>query len=199
MLFKFPLLVPKGTRLTVTQPFGKTSLNLEPEGPRGEQHFHYGVDVVRDSVIQTFGTPIVCPFPRAKIVAYQFDQPMGDTTNFIKIEYVAPDGVSHKMVAAHISEIVFRGNYVEGDVIAYVGNAGLVQPKPTPTNPWGGAHSHLGAQLNGQWVDPLTIFNLNDPFIGGGDDLNKDLPAVRWAIGELTKLLTALQSKYKKN
>ncbi len=195
MWYKFPLKIPKGTRLTITQRFGKSTLPVEPEGPNGEENFHYGLDVVRENNIKTFGTPIVCPFPGAKLIGYAFDTPMSKSTNFIKLEYKSPAGFTYRMVAAHISEIVFRSSYEEGDVIAYVGNAGMVQPKPTPATPWNGAHLHLGLQVNGRWVDPLDIFDIEEPYEGESDDVNKDIPAIRWAVDELTKLLAALQAK----
>ena len=42
----------------------------------------------------------------------------------------------------------------QGQQIMNVGNTGNVQPRPTPSNPKGGAHLHFEIRINGVRVNP---------------------------------------------
>jgi hypothetical protein len=61
MKFPLPIQAPAASAITVTQPFGVTSNTLEPEGPNGEPHSHYGLDIVCGDDPATFRTELRCP------------------------------------------------------------------------------------------------------------------------------------------
>ena len=81
-----------------------------------------------------------------------------------------------------------KKRFKQGEVIGFIGNNGAVTPKPTPSNPFFGSHLHLGlgvknpGEMNFTMVDPSTIFDINDPYIGS-DDPTKDHPVYQWASG----------------
>lgn len=192
MMFKAPYKVPSRDRIRIGRGFGPTSEPMDPVGPDGEAHFHYGVDIVFGDARQTYGVPLVLPFPSAKLVAYQSPANPDTTTSFATFRWKSPEGDTYDMTLAHVSEIVFMAPYAFGDEIAFVGNAGKVWPKPDIAHPWDGAHLHLGLKKNGTWVDPKRHFDLFNAFIGPADEPQKDVPAVVWMIEKVRALLAKL-------
>ena len=86
----------------------------------------------------------------------------------------------------------------EGAIVAYMGNSGLVSPKPTPEEPYEGSHLHLmlreyhvinntkvlqnsnnGVQGN---IDPMSRFSIEDVEVGLDTGIEKDLPPLLWAF-----------------
>jgi len=190
--FSFPVLLPPGIEATVTQPFGVTANTIEPPGQHGEAHFHYGDDVVFGTDIETYGTPIVCPFHDARLTAYAEPSGSYTVTPFIRLDGYGASGNHYEATFAHVSSIFFRPSYNEGDIIGTVGNYGLVLPKPTPGAPFAGSHLHLGLQLNGQWVDPLQYFDITKPYIGAPHDPASDIPRLVWAIQQIESQLSKM-------
>ncbi len=192
--FKFPLALPVGRSLTLTQPFGRTENTLEPVGPNGEPHFHYGIDVVDGSGAEMFGTPIVCPLTNPVLTAYMLPPGTPNATPFIELSGKGASGNHYKIVLAHMAAAFFRGTYNEGDVVALVGNRGLVNPPPTPQDPYAGTHLHLGLQVNGVWSDPFEYFDIATPYDMAGTDTDSGQPRLVYAISMLKSQLTDLQA-----
>lgn len=180
--FHFPLRIPDDRILTLTQGFGKTENALEPGGPHGELHYHYGIDVVDGLPAETYGTPIICPFKEAHFEGYLFDGPSSQKTNYIKFSGTGASGNKYTLIFAHISAMFFKEKYVEGDVLGLVGNAGMVAPRPTPGNPFGGSHLHFGVQIGGEWVNPLDYFDIANPYRGPQHPAADGLPRIQWAL-----------------
>jgi hypothetical protein len=193
--FQLPVLLPATEAATLTQPFGVTANTLEPVGQHGEPHFHYGVDLVFGDPIHTYGIPLVCPFDDAKLTAFMSPPTSGISTPFIQLEGYGASGAHYKMIFGHVSQINFRSEYQAGDIIGLVGNYGLVWPQPTPSNPFAGAHLHLGVQANGMWIDPLSIVDIGSPFIGTAYNEGVYVSRIAWALSQLEAQLAALISK----
>lgn len=192
MIWKAPYRLPNARRVVVTRGFGATTEPMDPVGPHGEPHFHYGVDITFGDDRQSYGVPLVLPFPSARLIEYHTPE-MGSTqSSFAKFRYRSASGNTYDLVLVHVQEIVFQAPYTLGDVVAYTGNVGKVFPKPSIGNPWDGAHLHLGLQRNGVWVDPLDWFDLWDCFIGEADAPEKDVPALQWALQSARALLAKL-------
>jgi hypothetical protein len=195
MKFPLPIQVSAASSITVTQPFGITSNTLEPVGPNGEPHFHYGLDIVCGDDHATFGAELRWPFPSGAMIN-RSPQPQGSTqTPFLQLEYKPTDGVVYNSTFAHCSEIEPEGTFQYGALVGKIGNIGLVRPQPPLKDPYAGAHLHLGLQADGKWVDPALYFDLTKPFIGTGPDQEDQLPATNWLIQELLALLKPYQSQ----
>lgn len=152
---------------------------------------HEAIDVIAGSDVETYGTPVICPFPTARLNRDSFKGAMTDSNNFIQIEYTQADGTKLLMIAVHLSEIVEQATYKYGDIIGYVGNAGMVLPKPTLAHAYQGAHLHLAIQRNGTTDDPGKYFDINSPFRGDDTGAEKDRPAADWVVDKITDLLKA--------
>lgn len=195
MKFPFPLAVPAGRHLTVTQQF-KSKEMADFYAAKGlTMREHNGVDVVCGNDVATFGAAIVCPFPYADLIEYRFEDSVSAANTYTRIKHESHDGHVYEMAAVHISGIEFTEPYSEGDAIAYVGNSGTVSPAPEIGRPFAGAHLHLTAYIDGKLVDPLTLFDIAAPFTSPDTGTEKDIPAIKWAISQaqirLTELLKA--------
>lgn len=195
MIFKAPYQVPTAKRVTVVRGFGPTNERLDPGGPNGEPHFHYGVDIVFGTDRETYGVPLALPFPEAKLISYVAPGDPGGANSHATYRYRSTSGNVFDMVLVHVSEIVFQYPLRFGAVVAYVGNVGTVWPQPDIKNPWDGAHLHLGLKVNGKWEDPMRWFDIFDPFIGEADDAQKDVPALSWALRKAMALYKQLVGK----
>jgi peptidoglycan hydrolase-like protein with peptidoglycan-binding domain len=89
-------------------------------------------------------------------------------------------GIKYSLIYLHLSSVTKTKDvsdnqtivYNQGDVIGHIGNNGEVHPVPTPAQPQLGSHLHLGlgvkkpGELNYLMVDPQTLFDANDPYVG---------------------------------
>lgn len=182
MLWKFPLKIPINRSVLVTQGFKDTSLVDWYQSKGINITSHEAVDVVTGTNVETYGTPVVCPFPTARPLRWEPGPAMGKKGSAFQIRYVDDHGTEWIMGGLHCSELVRQELYREGDVIGYVGNAGSVFPEPTFANPYAGAHLHLTLICNGQVVNPLDYFDTKNPFRGDDTGLAKDLPPAHWAV-----------------
>jgi hypothetical protein len=132
-------------QLRVTQEYGNTSNNTWYLANGITAPFHNGIDICFGTPIQTYGTPCICPFDKAKVVKLTFDTPLSAKGNGITIESYPVDGVVYQVVFWHTGEInVIIGQELKlGDVVCYIGNSGLVNPQPDINNPYNGSHCHL--------------------------------------------------------
>lgn len=193
--FKLPIQLNTATRITITQPFGVTSNTLEPVGPNGEPHFHYGIDIITGDDHHTFGRALICPFPTSQVIN-EFVQPqLSPKTPFIQLGHVAEDGTKYNLTLAHCSYFAPGTQFVLGDTVAKIGNIGLVEPQPTLKDPYAGAHLHLGLQVNGVWVDPEHYFDITSTFPGPDPTPQDQLPATDWLIAQLMAFLKGMGIK----
>lgn len=184
---KFPVRLPLGRKITVTQPFGSTQ-NADRYVANGLPPTHNGLDTVFGTNQETYGTPLVCPFPSAYVSKITFDGPMSLKGNGITIGYQ-----NLQVVFWHLSEVVTPPNasFKEGDVIGYVGNSGLCFPATTPESPYAGSHLHLMVYEDGVLKNPAAYFNINE-WYAGEDDLTKDYPPL---IFYLQKIIEGLRKR----
>ena len=118
----------------ITSPFGWRTHPVT-----GEWKFHAGIDIGYD-----YGTDIVAMLPGRVVYAAEW----GGYGNCVILEH---DGGDHTLYG-HCSDIyVSYGDYVEkGQVIAAVGSTGLAT----------GPHLHLEWWHNGEYADPLELWNM---------------------------------------
>jgi murein DD-endopeptidase MepM/ murein hydrolase activator NlpD len=119
---------------TITQPYGPTSLDLEP-AYAGYAHFHLGVDIATSQ-----GTPIGAAAAGTVIFAGWTDAGYG---NMVEIDHgnglVTIYGHMMSTPSVHAGQHVFKGQ-----LIGYVGTTG------NSTGP----HVHFGVQFDGAWDNP---------------------------------------------
>lgn len=183
---KYPIRIPKGWRLTITQ---------------GYHANHEANDVTSGDGPSTYGLPVVWSFPfPGKPYRMMVNSPLAAkaTRASAQIDGIDPNtGITYSCIYIHLSSapyvvedgvsnsIVFK----QGDIVGYIGNSGAVIPKPTPTNPFGGAHLHLAlgikkpGEANFTMVDPLLHFDILNPF-RGADDPSRDKPVYDWAADQ---------------
>ena len=190
MIYKFPLRIPKGRVVSITQGFKSTELaNWYKE--RGINIIeHMAIDVECGNAVETYGTPLICPFGHANLVEGNLvhADPEKGISGRILIETI--DDREHKLVmgAIHLSKVVEQRVYHEGDVLGYIGNYGPVRPTPTIGRPFDGAHVHISLIDNGVVVDPAQYFDMADPYRGADAGVAFDLPAIKWAIVKKSRL-----------
>lgn len=187
MKYQFPARIPLGRTVVVTQGFGDVHKAIDCVFTDTPEDF-----TSVESGWQTYGTPIVCPFPTARMITREIDVPEGEKGSIFQVQYDAPDGMTYILGGLHCSEIVDEQLFEFGQTIAYVGNNGIhqVTPSPTPAYPARGSHIHLSLNVNigpqpnpNVPVDPLDYFDTTRPFRGNDTGIEKDTPAYLWAIG----------------
>jgi hypothetical protein len=203
----FPILVPKGYKLRITQPYAATD-NLAWYKEKGlNLSFHNGVDVVIDSSDPrlTYGSACFCPFPNGWTVKKTFDSPMSTKGNGITLESESfiEDGIEKKiqLVYWHLSKLVEQTNHYFKDIVGYVGNSGMVKPEPSPSCPYCGSHLHFMMyeffKIDRRWVlqnadngvggaiDPMKRFDINNVIYAADTDMMFDLAPLQWAMDKL--------------
>ena len=188
----FPIEIPEGSFPIITQAYGDKSKVAWYKKNGVDINEHNGVDVVvsggKDA---TYGARVVCPFPQAALNKTWWDHPMSTKGNGIMISY--QDGKDYyQMLVWHCSEIITKSLYKERDIIGFIGNSGLVDPKPTPESPFSGSHIHLMAYLNGKLIDPMEIFTIKEWYTGKDTGAIKDLPALQWVLDYAKSKVEAL-------
>lgn len=180
MLYKFPIRIPEGKRLTLSQPFrSKTPVDLS-KALSIETTDHNGVDITCGTNEQTWGTECIWPFPWMGIVyGSVVNATFGATMAHAQIDTTDPEtGVEYSLIYLHLSSVkqtkapfdTKQLTYSEGDIIGKIGNNGSVTPHPTLARPLDGSHLHLGlgvkkpGELNYTMVNPLLYFDINDPY-----------------------------------
>jgi hypothetical protein len=195
MLYNIPLRVPFGRVVTLSQEF-KDAARVAWYKENGiTTTEHAGLDLVCGDSVQTYGTPFVCPFPNATLVVREFDTAIGGKGSRVQIRHVDWKGRELILGANHLSEISENQGFIEGDTIGLVGNNGSVTPKPSIVNPYGGSHLHLTLRVNGVLTDPLTFFDLRNPYHGSDTGQEKDMPPAHWAVKELIRLIEGMTGK----
>lgn len=119
---------------TVTQPFGCTTVALEPFDPYcPSRHFHSGVDLAAPA-----GTPVYAATAGRAVSGYD-----GSGCGlFVSVE----DGDHVRVLYCHLHWAAFASATVTtGELIGQVGSSGLAT----------GPHLHLEVQVGGRAVDPI--------------------------------------------
>lgn len=199
-MYKFPIKLPSGLNLVVTQPFHVTASVPFSQARAIQTVDHLGVDIVCGTNQQTWGQECVWPFPWPGTV---YDAEVDSELNaklhaHSQIDTVDPaTGIKYSIVYLHLSSVTKTKTdsdhtlitYNQGDVIGKIGNNGEVEPPPTPQNPLQGSHLHLGlgiqhpGELNATMVDPQAYFDVTDPFRNAP---NTDLPeTIKSEVGVL--------------
>lgn len=188
MRYKFPLQIPLGRRVSVTQGFKSTELVNEYKKAGINITSHEAIDAIAGNPAETYGTPFVCPFPSATLYAFQ---PEANPTAGarIRLSHKDTNGDILIMGGLHLFDLVEKQVYLQGDILGYVGNYGYVLPKPTIGAPFAGSHIHLELWKNGTPVDPLLYFDPQNPFIGKDTGIEKDAGRIRWAIQKIKEAL----------
>jgi len=193
-MYRFPLRIPEPWRVILTQSFKSTELAqwYASKGLNYPEHLALDIVVGTPEFQQwaTYGATIVCPFPEATLISSEpGTDPGSQKTGRFQISYKEPNGDEIIMGGLHCSEVVTgKSVFKEGDIIAYIGNGGYVLPEPTVEDAYAGGHLHLSctrrkAGGNGVPFDPLTIFNIYEPFRGADSGFEKDIRPIAWAMG----------------
>ena len=197
MKYPLPFSIPFGLKPVITQPYGDTSAVAWYKEHGLNLTAHNGIDYCVGDSIQTYGTPLVCPFPKADLSKTWWENPMSTSGNGIQIGF--EEGNDRYLVRFwHCSDIVTQGIYKEKDIIGYIGNSGLVRPAPTPQKPFDGSHLHLMVFKNNVLIDPLEIFDKDKWFTSEDTGVEKDLSPLFWALNyakeQFKKLLGLLST-----
>jgi hypothetical protein len=195
--FPLPLILPATAKMQVTQPFGATTLTMEPAGPNGEPHFHYGVDLVWGSDAACFGVPLVLPAAATESSYLMPPGVQGESTPFINFNFKGASGNEYIMTLAHCSEIDLSLQYGAGQIVARTGNYGLVGGTPSVADPFISSHLHLGLQVNGKWENPLDYFDITKWTVGPMRDPSYCTPRINWALQQVEAELQALATQAK--
>lgn len=205
MKYKFPLSIPFGREIEVTQPFKSTSMIDYYRSKGIFLTFHDAVDVRLAGSpakgFETYGLPFVCPFPRATLKKYVEADPVNGIGGSIQAEYIEPDGTSLVVGCIHLSGTVRQESYNEGDILGYIGNAGYVVPDPTIGTPFGGSHGHVTlarkrfGETNWTAVDPIAYLDVTNPFRSSDTGIERDKFAIMWAIQKIRAAIKKITGK----
>jgi len=182
MKYQFPIQVAPGQKLILTNPFNEPTPVDISQALNIETGTHDGVDVVLGSAMETWGREVVWPFPFPGTVYDAEVDSVFDAKIHAHSQINGTDperGIEYSLVYLHLSAVTKTKaptdteviTYNKGDVIGYIGNNGAVQPPPTPAQPLAGSHLHLGlgvknpGEANFTMVDPLTLLDINAPFV----------------------------------
>ena len=198
-MYKLPIKSPN--KPIITQLYGNTSNNAFYSANGIKNPFHNGIDFVTGTAIQTYGTPLVCPFPEGGYVDdVVYDSPMSTKGNGVYVKSNMINGRQIKIILWHTGEVAVKKGQIlnEGDLICYIGNSGLCNPSPTIDNPYAGSHLHFGCYkyLNGQVdypkvpsvmgeVDGLTIFDKDQWYVGTDSGFMHDMGPAQWLWNKL--------------
>jgi hypothetical protein len=186
-MYKFPLSIPIGRNLEITQAFKSTELVEYYKSKGINITSHEALDVACGNAMQTFGTPFVCPFPSATLDRMNEADAENGFGGLIQIKCgeLTLGGI-------HLSGTVKQDIYKEGDILGYIGNYGYVLPEPTIGQPFNGSHIHLYCIVDGKAVNPLLYFDPNNPFRGQDGGVERDIFAIKWAIKKLREAIARL-------
>lgn len=199
-MFKFPLRIPENRCVILTQGFRSTELAEFYRSKGLNYPVHTAIDVICGTSLETYGTPFVCPFPWAELVAADEAAYPGAKGSRVQVKYEEPGGDTWVIGGLHFSDLEDHPlgyRFAEGETIAYLGNSGAVYPEPVPEKAHQGAHLHFTVVLNGTIVDPVLYFDLLTPFRGEDTGFDKDVPALQWAIWKVREQVALLVARFK--
>lgn len=161
---------------------------------------HEACDVTCGTATETYGTAVVCPFPHARLIARDFDEAIGEKGSRFQIEYTDPEGNVYVMGGLHCSWISESPEFLEGEIVARIGNNGIhsVKPEPTFVHPYDGAHLHLTLIFNRVVVPPYLYFNMSDPYRGPDEGSQYDMAPANWAVEKIKEFVAQLIATFGK-
>lgn len=186
---KFPLSIPEGKSLTITQGFKSTELVDFYKSKGVNLNAHLALDVICGDAVSTYGIPLVCPFTYGTIGRINEGNAEEGLPGLIQVKATEPNGDVLTLEGIHLSGVVKQDVYKEGDILGYIGNYGLVLPEPTIGKPFQGAHIHLSLFKNGVAVDPGLYFDINNPYRSPDTGIARDVFAIKWAIRKIKQAL----------
>ena len=201
MKYPLPLEIVKGRFPVVTQEFANLSNNawyvangIKFDASSGGGH--NGTDIVigggKNQATDSYGTKLVNPFPKALKNKVWFDEPMSTKGNGVKVQHTDERGTI-KMVVWHCSECNDQEEYKKGDTLGYIGNSGLVSPKPSVWNAHAGSHLHLMTYVNDVLVNPREVFDFKKWTVSKVDtSVDKDLPPISHFLNQIRISLSSL-------
>jgi murein DD-endopeptidase MepM/ murein hydrolase activator NlpD len=201
MKYPLPLEIVKGRFPFVTQEFGNQTNNawyiangIKFDASSGGGH--NGTDIViaggKNQATDTYGTKLVNPFPKALRNKVWFEDAMSTQGNGVKVQFTDERGVI-KMIVWHCSECNNQEEYNLGDTLGYIGNSGLVTPKPTVWNAHAGAHLHLGVYINDVLANPRDVFDFTKWTVSNTDtSIEKDLPPIAYFLNQIRITLSSI-------
>ena len=196
MKYPLPIEIVKGRYPIVTQEFGDPAKAAWYKANGIDIDSHNGTDIViSGGEINTYGTKLVCPVPKSMRTSVWYESPMSTKGNGVKIMWKeGKDTV--EALCWHCSECKQRDSYELGDTLGYIGNSGLVTPKPSFYRVHAGAHLHLGTWINGVLVDPRTVFDFKKWFTSEVDTgIEKDLPPFQYFINKMWDIIRSISPK----
>lgn len=204
MKFAFPIKLHSGLNSIITQEYGNKNMVEWYKANGVDINEHNGTDIILSGhTSKTYGSELICPFPKGKVVKTWFDNPMSTKGNgtLIQSEPFEEDGIQKivQFLLWHCSEIVTsKIDFVEGETIAYVGNSGLVRPAPRPDCAYCGSHLHLGMFeyhfIDGVWIqrdadnglsgalNPMERIDISKIYYGDDTGFDKDLAPAVWSL-----------------
>ena len=186
MKYPLPIEIVKGRYPVVSQEYGDKRLVEWYKANGVNVDEHNGADIVISGGQQaTYGTKLVCPVPNALLDKVWFTHALSTQGNGVRIRWQDERGSVQCMVW-HCSECNQQGEYKEKDTLGYIGNSGLVTPKPSVWNVFSGVHLHLGTYVNGVLVNPREIFDFTKWYVSETDtSVSKDLPPFVYFINQI--------------
>ena len=198
MKYPLPIEIVKGRFPVITQEFGNHSNDTwyASNGIYLQDTGHNGTDIVigggKKQTTDTCGTRLVCPVPVALKNKVWFTEPMSTQGNGVKVQWNDERGVV-KMTVWHCSETNEQWEYKEGDTLGFMGNSGLVYPKPSVWNAHAGSHLHLMTYVNDILVDPREIFDFSQWYVSDVDtSVEKDLSPIQFFLSQISDILKGL-------
>jgi murein DD-endopeptidase MepM/ murein hydrolase activator NlpD len=193
MKYPLPIEVVRGRRPTVTQEFGNHTNDAwyKANGVNLDNTGHNGTDIVitggKNRSVDTYGTKLVCPVPNASLTKLWWaHEALNTKGNGIEIQWKDERGLIY-VLCWHCSEVVEgKDTFKKGDPLGYMGNSGLVSPKPSYFAVHNGAHLHLGTWINGVLVNPREVFDFEQWFTTEVDTgIAKDLPPIQYFLNQV--------------
>lgn len=188
-----PLEIVRGRYPIVTQEFGDTAKAEWYKANGININAHNGTDIViSGGPVATYGTKIICPAKALRNKVW-FTDPMSTQGNGVKVQWQNENNEVVKMTVWHCSECVSQEEYQRGDTLGYIGNSGLVDPKPTFSSVHNGAHLHLMTYINEVLCNPREVFDFGRWIVSETDtSKEKDLAPFQYFINKISESLKKL-------
>jgi len=192
--YKFPAIIPRGSKILLTQGF--------TYHPTNNILGHAGIDWCAydysknyaDNQVLTYGVKFVMPFDSICAEADDFGT-MQEKGNGVRMRWLDKDGFWYDLLFWHtIYNEVSKGDLVPaGKVVGLMGNTGSVKPIVTKEAPYNGTHCHMelwrfnknsdGGHINIVLLDASLYFDMNDVY-GYEDGFINEVDGIplKWAF-----------------
>src|SRR3990167_2849495 len=180
--------------------------------------FHNGLDLgLTGTPSQNYGSELVACFD-GRVVKRTFESPMSAKGNGLTLESkpFIEDGKTkiYQSVYWHCSKLSDKNEFKKGETVAYMGNSGLVLPKPSVECVHCGSHLHFMIYSwelqDGVWtllnkdngvggaIDPLPLIDgLQGESEGDDTPFENDAPAYQYFIDLIREIIKELIEQFK--